>query len=121
MSWVVQWGYKKGFFLFDSKYKEYKDIGILYLSVSNVSMLQWYTYKLWTVMRLCLFNNCLVCSFSYCSWPSICSSTGLTLQQVLNLLRYFSLFPKRMRIHLFLILKRDQSFDSGTPPQEVIP
>ena len=29
--------------LFDSKYKEYKDIGILYLSVLNVSMLQWYT------------------------------------------------------------------------------
>ena len=55
---------RKASFLFDSKYKEYKDIGILYLSVLNVSMLQWYTYKLWTVMRLCLFNNVLVCSFS---------------------------------------------------------
>ena len=55
---------RKASFLFDSKYKEYKDIGILYLSVLNVSMLQWYTYKLWTVMRLCLFNNGLVCSFS---------------------------------------------------------
>ena len=51
-------------FLFDSKYKEYNDIGILYLSVFNVTMPQWYTYKLWTVMRLCLFNNGLVCSFS---------------------------------------------------------
>ena len=30
-------------FLFDSKYKEYKDIGILYLRVLNLSMLQWYT------------------------------------------------------------------------------
>ena len=39
---------------------QYKDIGILYLSVLNVSMLQWYTYKLWTVMRLCLFKNGLV-------------------------------------------------------------
>ena len=54
---------RKAYFLFDSKYKEYKDIGILYLSVLNVSMQQWYTYKLWTVMRLCLFNNGLVCSF----------------------------------------------------------
>ena len=34
---------RKAFFLFDSRYKEYKDIGILYLSVLNVSMLQWYT------------------------------------------------------------------------------
>ena len=34
---------RKASFLFDSKYKEYKDIGILYLSVLNVSMLQWYT------------------------------------------------------------------------------
>ena len=34
---------RKAYFLFDSKYKEYKDIGILYLSVLNVSMLQWYT------------------------------------------------------------------------------
>ena len=33
---------RKASFLFDSKYKEYKDIGILYLSVLNVSMLQWY-------------------------------------------------------------------------------
>ena len=41
------------FQIFVSKYKEYKDIGILYLIVLNVSMLQWYTYKLWTVMRLC--------------------------------------------------------------------
>ena len=55
---------RKASFLFDSKYKEYKDIGILYLSVLNVSMLQWYTYKLWTVIRLCLFNKSLVCSFS---------------------------------------------------------
>ena len=55
---------RKAPFLFDSKYKEYKDIGILYLSVLNVSMLQWYTYKLWTVMRLCLINNGLVCFFS---------------------------------------------------------
>ena len=55
---------RKASFLFDSKYKEYKDIGILYLSVLNVSMLQWYTYKLWTVMRLCLFKKGLVCSFS---------------------------------------------------------
>ena len=39
---------RKASFLFDSKYKEYKDIGILYLSVLNVSMLRWYTYKLWT-------------------------------------------------------------------------
>ena len=46
---------KKASFLFDSKYKGYKDIGILYLGVLNVSMLQWYTYKLWTVMRLCLW------------------------------------------------------------------
>ena len=37
---------RKASFLFDSRYKEYKDIGILYLSVLNVSMLQWYTYKL---------------------------------------------------------------------------
>ena len=49
---------RKASFLFDSKYKEYKDIGILYLSVLNLSILQWYTYK------LCLFNNGLVCSFS---------------------------------------------------------
>ena len=55
---------RKASFLFDSKYKEYKDIGILYLSVSNVSILQWYTYKLLTVMKLCLFNNGFVCSFS---------------------------------------------------------
>ena len=55
---------RKASFLFDSRYKEYKDIGILYLSVLNVSMLQWYTYKLWTVIRLCLFNKGLVCSFS---------------------------------------------------------
>ena len=55
---------RKASFLFDSRYKEYKDIGILYLSVFNVSMLQWYTYKLWTVIRLCLFNKGLVCSFS---------------------------------------------------------
>ena len=34
---------RKASFLFDSKYKEYKDIGILYLSVLNVSMLQWNT------------------------------------------------------------------------------
>ena len=34
---------RKASFLFDSRYKEYKDIGILYLSVLNVSMLQWYT------------------------------------------------------------------------------
>ena len=54
---------RKAYFLFYSKYKEYKDIGILYLSVLNVSMLKWYTYKLWTVMRLFLFNNGLVCSF----------------------------------------------------------
>ena len=55
---------RKSSFLFDSKYRDYKDIGIIYLSVLNVSMLQWYTYKLWTVMRLCLFNSGLVCSFS---------------------------------------------------------
>ena len=55
---------RKASFLFDSRYKEYKDIGILYLSVFNVSMLQWYTYKLWTVIRFCLFNKGLVCSFS---------------------------------------------------------
>ena len=50
---------RKASFLFDSRYKEYKDIGILYLSVLNVSMLQWYTYKLWTVIRLAkyLFFN----------------------------------------------------------------
>ena len=48
---------RKASFLSDSKYNEYKDIGILYSSVLNVSMPQWYTYKLWTVMRLCLFNN----------------------------------------------------------------
>ena len=53
---------RKASFLFDSK--EYKDIGILYLSVLNVSMLQWYTYKLETVIRLCLFDSGLVCSFS---------------------------------------------------------
>ena len=34
---------RKASFLFDSRHKEYKDIGILYLSVLNVSMLQWYT------------------------------------------------------------------------------
>ena len=68
---------RKVSFLFDSKYKEYKDIGIL--SVLNVSMLQWCTYKLWTVMRFCLFNNGIVFSFSQCSWQSICSSTGRTL------------------------------------------
>ena len=55
---------RKASFLFDSKCKEYKDIGILYLSVLNASMLQWYTYKLRTVIRLCLFNKGLVCSFS---------------------------------------------------------
>ena len=43
---------RKASFLFDSKYKEYKDIGILYLSVLNVSMLQWYTYKLWNTYKL---------------------------------------------------------------------
>ena len=31
---------RKAYFLFISKYKEYKDIGILYLSVLNVSVLQ---------------------------------------------------------------------------------
>ena len=55
---------RKASFLFDSKFKEYKDIGILYLSVLNVSMIQWYTYKLWPVVGLCLFNNGLVGSFS---------------------------------------------------------
>ena len=34
---------RKSSFLFDSKYRDYKDIGIIYLSVLNVSMLQWYT------------------------------------------------------------------------------
>ena len=54
---------RKAYFLFGCKYKEYKDIEILYSSVFNVSMLQWYTYKVWTVMKLCLFNNGLLCSF----------------------------------------------------------
>ena len=30
---------RKAYFIFDGKYKVYKDIGILYLSVLNVSML----------------------------------------------------------------------------------
>ena len=34
---------RKASFLFNSMYKENKDIVILYLSVLNVSMLQWYT------------------------------------------------------------------------------
>ena len=101
--------------------KEYKDIMFLNLSVLNVSMLQWYTFKLWTVMRFCLFNNGLVCSFSvflakYLFFDWYYSTTDF------EFIKIFLFVSKKNANTSFLDFKKwGQSFDSGTSPQEVIP
>ena len=66
----------------------YIPIGILSLIILNISKRQQYLYRWWTVSKLFLLNNGLLCSNSSnsASALSFCNFLGRTLAAVFNLL-----------------------------------